>query len=162
MSYDKTNDIFGIQRQTWAYRVHQMPRRIQNVLLFYFVPLIAWWRSAKCNGHRMPFRGSASAPNIHYSPISARTLTYCPKNHFFGRASWQANIRWPAMPETRWPNMAALLWVLVPSPGPQRVGDPYRKVKNSKLSYRAHRMLFRKLLTRKTALWYWQYSISNI
>ena len=101
-----------------------MPRRIQNVLLFYFVPLIAWWRSAKCNGHRMPFRGSASVPNIHHSPISARTLTYYPKKHFFGRASWQANIRWPAKPETRWPNMAALLWVFSPPPAPKGSATP--------------------------------------
>ena len=72
----------------------------------------------------MPFRGSASASNIRHPPISARTLTNCPKNHFFGRASWQANIRWPAMPETRWPNMAALLWVLVPSPGPKVSATP--------------------------------------
>ena len=85
-----------------------------------------------------------------------------PKSTFYGLASWQSNIRWPAMPETRWPNMAALLWVLVPLPAPQRVGDPYSKVENSKLSYRAHRMLIRKLLTRKTALCYWWYSIANI
>ena len=66
------------------------------LLLFYFVPLIAWWCSAKCNGHRMLFRGSASASNIHH---------------------------------------------------------PYNMVEISKLSYRAHRMLFRKLLTRKTTFW---------
>ena len=74
----------------------------------------------------------------------------CPKKHFFGCAAWQANIRWPVMPETRWQKIAAILWVLVP--GLQEVSDPYSKVENSKLSYKAHRMLIRKLLGRKTDL----------
>ena len=34
-----------------------------------------------------------------------------PKKHFFGHASWQANIRWHVVPKTHRPKMAALLWL---------------------------------------------------
>ena len=95
-----------------------------SCLLFHFVLLIERWRSAKCKGYRMPSGGSASASNIHHPPMSAtaRTLTKCPQKHLLGRASWQANIRWLAMPQTRWPNIAALLWAM--PPGPQRGRRP--------------------------------------
>ena len=83
------------------------------------------------------------------------------KTPFFGCASWQANTRWPVMPETRWPKMVAPLWVLVP-PSPPNVSDPYSKVENSKLSYKAHCMLIQKLLRRKIDLGYFQYSTINI
>ena len=60
--------------------------------------------------------------------------------------------------------MAPFLWVLAPSPTtiPKRSATPYFKAKNSKLTYKSHRMLTRKLLTREAALWYSQYSASNI
>ena len=52
--------------------------------------------------------------------ISTTRLRYgVKKTHFFGRAGWQANIRWPVVLETRWPKMAAVLWFL-PPPRPQK------------------------------------------
>ena len=49
-----------------------------------------------------------------------------------------------------------------PLPGPQKVSDPYIKVKIAKLSFKAHCMLIRKLLKRKTDLWHSQYYILPI
>ena len=39
----------------------------------------------------------------------------------------------------------AVLWVLFLPPDLQKVSDPYIKVEISKLTYKAHRMLIRKL-----------------
>ena len=49
-----------------------------------------------------------------------------------------------------------------PPPGPQKISGPYIEVENSTLSYIVHRMLIRKLLTRKRDLSYSQYSNTNI
>ena len=81
----------------------------------------------------------------------------------FGGADWQANIRLPAMPETRWTKMTAQLWNLLSVPSPKnKVNDPIIRVKTSKLSYGAHRVLIRKLLTREKHIFNWpRCSISN-
>ena len=51
-----------------------------------------------------------------------------------------------------------------PPPRPQKISGPifYIEVENSTLSYIVHRMLIRKLLTRKRDLSYSQYSNTNI
>ena len=86
----------------------------------------------------------------------------CPKDVLFGRSSWQVNMTWPVMPETCWSKMAVLLWATPPPPGPQKISGPYSEVENSTWSYIVHRMLIRKLLTRKRDLSYSQYSNTNI
>ena len=94
-----------------------------------------------------------SPDGIDIVTVSPREIIHsltarCLKTLFDG-ADCQANIRLPAMTETRWPKIVVQLRDLVP-PAPQKVSDPIIRDKTSKLLYRAHRLPILRLFTKQT------------
>ena len=56
--------------------------------------------------------------------LHAPSTLGCPKKALLLRSSWQANLRLPAVLETRWPKMAPSLWDLVPPGHPEFIQWP--------------------------------------
>ena len=101
-------------------------------------------------------------PNMHTKRCILRKGV--PKNFFGHKKAVRAgnqiygDLSWHKRVDQRW-RFSFESWSL---PRPQKVGDPYGRVEKSKLSYGSHRMLIRKLLTRKIHMCYLQCSTNNI
>ena len=124
-----------------------------SCLSFNFVPLIGRCRRAKCQGHRMPSRGSASASTITSSTNISQNIDNVSRKALLWPCKLASKYEMTFHSRNTLTEYSGSPLSFGPLAGPQRVGDRYSKVENSKLSYRPHRMLIRKLLTRKTAFW---------